>query len=80
MFLVINYFLDFMNFFTPPQYFRTNTALSSFLRAHREENFLKPHGGSVERYLGYLILDYFTAVFCMLLLVAIFLTYAEELY
>lgn len=29
---------------------QTNEKLSSFLRAHREENFLKPHGGSVERF------------------------------
>ena len=29
--------------------FRTNAKLAKFLRGHRDENFLKPHGGPVER-------------------------------
>ena len=29
---------------------RTNAKLTKFLRGHRDENFLKPHGGPVERY------------------------------
>eukprot|EP00794_Sanderia_malayensis_P009135 gene9135-10108_t len=29
----------------------TNTKLAKFLRGHRDENFLKPHGGPVERFI-----------------------------